>query len=512
MLDSLPMDPLCAFFIAHMVEVYFFYGLAFFVTGLAVWLETSRSSALPLSRALPFLAAFGLSHGGHEWWEMFGLIASRPPTLLLQCLRLFLLTASFLCLIEFGLRLLSLRGLRIGRWIVVAVFLAGLVGLGLIWGRDLPTWIAAADAWIRYSLAVPGAVLTALGMFGESRALACQQKTVAGDLLIAGMAFLVYGVISQIFVGASALPPSTVINSTLFMELFHVPIQLLRAAMACLVTIFTVRAMRLFEVERQREMKRLDQARLDAQRRLNEEMAQREALQQELLRQVVFTQEEERRVVARELHDEAGQALTALSWGLASVESAMPDGHDEVRAQVVRFRQIADQVMNDLRRLTTRLRPAALDELGLVAALFTYADDCSARYPFTVTMDVTGPRRRLPPEIETTLYRIAQEALTNVAKHANATHARIQLRFAPGQVVLAISDDGSGMDVSAARRSALESGRWGLVGIAERVQLLHGTLDVHSTPGEGTEVVVQVPLNAVPEEETDAIDPLTAGG
>lgn len=512
MLDSLPMDPLCAFFNAHMVEVYFFYGLAFFVTGLAVWLELSHSSALTLARALPFLAAFGFIHGGHEWVEMFDLIASRSPTLFAQSLRLLLLAFSFLCLVEFGLRLVSPHRPRIGRWIVVAVFLAGLVALGLIWGRELPTWLGAADAWIRYSLAVPGAVLTAAGMFGEARTLSGQQRSVANDLLIVGLAFLVYGAVGQVFVRASALPPSTIINSALFMDLFHIPVQLLRAAMACLVAIFTVRALRLFETERQRELRTLEQARLDAQRRLTEEMAQREALQQELLRQVVFTQEEERRVVARELHDEASQALTALAWGLASIEAAMPDRHDEARTQVARFRQIADQVMNDLRRLTTRLRPAALDELGLVAALFTYADDCSARYPFTVKMDVTGQRRRLPSEVETALYRITQEALTNVAKHANASYARVQLRFEPEQIVLIISDDGTGMDVSAARRSALEGGRWGLVGIAERVHLLHGTLDIRSVPGQGTEVIVQVPLDGSFGKERHATDPRTAGG
>jgi signal transduction histidine kinase len=296
-----------------------------------------------------------------------------------------------------------------------------------------------------------------------------------------------------------------VLNSALFMEKLHFPVQLLRAVMAGTVAIFSARTLRLFELERQRQMNELSQARAEAQRRLTEEMAERERLQRELLRQAVLTQEEERQHIARELHDEASQAMTALSWKLAAVEQVLPnshsEGHAEIHKRIGELRQLTVQVMNNLRQLTTRLRPAVLDELGLVPALIAYADDCSSHFPFIADVEVTGQRRRLPSEIETTLYRIAQEALTNVAKHAQATRASIQLHFDEHEITLSISDNGVGMDVETAQRAATSGKGWGLAGISERVQLVAGTLDIHSIPGNGTALNVRVPIPPPPPEE-----------
>ena len=492
------MDVYCAFFIAHLTEIYFFYGLAFFVTGLVVWLEASRSPTLPLARVLPFLAAFGLIHGGHVWVEMFQLMAPDPPAMLFQVFRILVLVISFTLLVEFGLRLLALDGWRpwlLLRWALLVIFLGGVSLIWATWGAEGgATWLTAADAWCRYSLAVPGAVLTAAGLFRQSRRLARQQVRVSRDMLIVGLAFLLYGVPGQVFVGPSSLPPSTVVNTTLFMETFHFPVQLLRAAAAGTVTIFTVRALRLFELERQRQMEELSQARAEAQQRLNEETAEQERLRRELFHQMVLAQEEERQHIARELHDEASQALTTLSWGLAAVEETLPDRPDEACERAGELRQLTERVMNDLRQLSIRLRPAVLDELGLVAALITYADDCSTRFPFIVDVEVTGQRQRLSAEIETSLYRIAQEAITNVAKHAQATRVSIRLHFDEQKVTLSVSDDGVGMDVEAARQAAAFGKGWGLAGVSERIELVGGHLDIRSAPGAGTGLSVLVPI------------------
>ncbi|MBU0703430.1 MAG: sensor histidine kinase [Chloroflexi bacterium] len=514
-------DAICAFFLSHMVVVYFLYGLGFFITGVAVWLEASRRSVLPLAQALPLLAAFGFVHGGHEWVEMFQLVGYDTSLLLSSFIRLPVLAISFILLVEFGLRLLALNGWRhwrLGRWILLSAFF---LGEGVVWatwgGQD--GWLAAADAWCRYSLAVPGAVLAAAGLFRQSRRLLPQQASISRDLLIVGLAFLAYGIPGQVFVGPSPLPPSTVVNTTLFLETFHFPVQLLRTAVAGTVAIFTVRALRLFEFERQRQVNELSQARAEAQQQLTEEMAEREKLRRELLHQAVLAQEEERQHIARELHDEASQAMTALSWKLAAVEQVLPDshseGHEKIHRRIKELRQLTEQVMNNLRQLTTRLRPAVLDELGLVPALIAYADDCSSHFPFIVDVEITGQRRRLLPEIETTLYRIAQEAITNVAKHAQATHASIRLYFDEQEIALSISDDGVGMDVEVAQRAAACGKGWGLAGICERVQLVEGHLNIRSTPGEGTNLTVRVPIphSLSPEEETThETDPVTFGG
>jgi len=511
------MDVISIFSTTDMVPIYFLYGLAFFVMGVAVWLEASRPSSLPVARTLPFLATFGVLHGAHEWVEMFYLMTPDSIRPIPHVLRIVMLAISFALLVEFGLRLLALGGRhlwRYVRWVILVIFLAGTGMVSATWGREANVWVAAADAWCRYSLAVPGAVLAAAGLFRRTRRLPGQQIDIARDLWIVGLAFLLYGIPGQVFVTPSLLPPSTVINSDLFLLTLHVPIQLLRTVAAGTVAVFTVRALRLFEIERQRQIDELNQARLEAQRRLTEEMAEQERLRRELLRQTVLAQEEERRHIARELHDEVGQAMTALSWKLAAVEQALPDdhseGHREVHRSIKELRGLTERVMDNLHQLTSRLRPAVLDELGLVPALITYADDCSTCFPFVVEVEVTGQRRRLPSEIETTLYRISQEAITNVAKHAQATRASIRLHFDEEEVALSVSDDGVGMDVETAQRAAACGKGWGLAGICERIQLVGGYLDIRSAPGVGTDIKVRVPIPG--KEETHEPDPAATGG
>jgi signal transduction histidine kinase len=519
-------DAFCAFAMTHMVLVYFLYGLGFFVAGVVVLLEASRRPQLPLAQGLSLLAIFGIIHGCHEWIEMFQLIAEGSSMLFSQFPRLPILTISFIALLEFGIQMLSLDGTHRWRpvwgpvrWVLLAVFF---VGEGLIWLRwgGQEEWLTAADAFCRYSLAIPGAVLAAAGLFRQSRRLSRERIGVSRDIAIVGLAFLLYGIPGQVLVCPSPLPPSNVINNALFIEIFGFPIQVVRTLMAIIIAVFVVRALRLFEFERQRQMDQLNQARAEAQQRLDEERTRQEEIRRQLLHQIVLAQEEERQHIARDLHDEASQAMTALSWKLAALEQALPNSHGKdhngVHQRIQDLRLLTRQVMDNLRQLTTRLRPAVLDELGLVPALIAHADDCSSRYPFTVDVDVTGQRRRLPTEIETTLYRIAQEALTNVAKHARATQADVLLHFDHQEITLTITDDGIGMDVETAQGAAACGKGWGLAGICERVELVEGTLEIESSPGAGTELSVWAPapplpyLNEESKEETRATNPAAA--
>lgn len=183
-------------------------------------------------------------------------------------------------------------------------------------------------------------------------------------------------------------------------------------------------------------------------------MAKREALQRELFRQVVWAQEEERWHIARELHDQASQSLTALSRGLAAAEDALPHSPKDARQQIGNLMQLTEQVGDELRQLTAGLRLSVLDDLGLVAALITYADDCSARFPFMVDVGVIGERRRLSPDVETTLYRITQEAITNVVRHARASYVAVRLAFHDQELTFSVRDDGEGMNVEIAQHAA----------------------------------------------------------
>lgn len=497
---------ICDFFVANLNKIYFVYGLAFFVTGIVVSLEATRHSRLQLAQTLPYLAAFGLLHGAHEWLEMFEKIGSGPVGAGPRLFRLTVLIASFIPLVEFGLRLGALTGgkrWRLARWIVLAIFFGG---VGLIWFRwgseGRQTWVPAIDAWCRYSLAIPGSVLAAIGLYGYAMRVNDGRQGFPCNLQIVAFAFLFYGIPGQAFTGPSVLPPSTEVNSGLFLATFHFPVQLLRTAMAIVIALFMGRGVRCFERDRQRRVEQLTRDRLEAQQRLTEEMAERRQLQRELLHRTVQAQEEERRHIARELHDETAQALTALSLGLGAVEEMVEQSPEETRARLRELRGLVDEMMKKVNQLTTRLRPTMLDDLGLVPALITYADETARHLPFVVDVEVTGQRRRLPSELETTLYRIAQESLTNVARHAQATHARVHLHLGPNEASLKISDDGVGMNPERAREAAARGDGWGLAGIHERATLLGGHVRILSQPGEGTEIEARIPISeTVPAQE-----------
>jgi signal transduction histidine kinase len=492
------MDPLCSFFTSHLTEIYFFYGLAFFITGIVVGLEASRHSDMSLARALPFLASFGLLHGAHEWAEMFEKLAPGPVGPVPRLFRLTLLVFSFIPLVEFGVRLGGLTGgkrWRFGRWVVLVIFFAGAGLVWLRWGSEgLQAWIPALDAWSRYSLAVPGSILAAIGLYIYGGRVKRGRPAIPCDLQVVALALLVYGVPGQVFVGASVLPPSTVINGDLFLGFFHFPVQLLRTLMATLTAIFMGRGVRCFERERRERTEKLNRERLEAQQRLTEEMAQRRRLQRELLHRTVQAQEEERRHIARELHDETAQALTALSLGLAGAEEAVAEDSVEARDRLLGLRVLVEDIMKRVNELTTRLRPTMLDDLGLIPALITYADTLDRRLPFTVDVNVTGCRRRLPSELETAVYRIVQESLTNVARHAQAGHAWVQLDLGPREVILKVADDGIGMSGERAEEAVARGEGWGLAGIHERAALLGGDVIIRSEPGAGTEIEARIPI------------------
>ena len=213
---------------------------------------------------------------------------------------------------------------------------------------------------------------------------------------------------------------------------------------------------------------------------------------QVLSRQLVDVQEGERRRVALELHDEAGQLLTSLLVGLRLLENEA-DRPEAVAARVKDLKHIADAVQEGLHRLASDLRPAALEHLGLVPALGQLASKHSGNGGPTVQLETLGLEgKRVDFDLETALYRIAQEALTNASRHSGAKHVSLVAERRNGQIVLVVEDDGQGFDVEAAARS----GRLGLLGIRERAEMFGGHLVVESSPGSGTTLVVEVPSGA----------------
>jgi signal transduction histidine kinase len=229
--------------------------------------------------------------------------------------------------------------------------------------------------------------------------------------------------------------------------------------------------------------------------RLAEQFAVRAAIAVDLsrrvardaLRRVVSGQELERRRLARELHDETGQALTSILLGLRAVEET--DSAEQMHEAASELRELVVATLQDVRRLAVQLRPKALDDFGLAAALERLAQTFAESTGIHVDLEAQLGKERLPPEVETTLYRIVQEALTNVVKHADASRVSILLVRRDASATAVIEDDGRGFASQTAREDGL-----GLLGMRERVELHDGRLTVESQPGSGTTLVVEVPL------------------
>ena len=476
------------------ILIYFFYGLAFFSMGLVVALEGGRATDPRLRNGLRPLAVFGLIHALNEWMEMFERI--RPPqgfdfnTPLYQSLRLSILAFSFLSLAAFGSYLLAKDE--------VAHRIMFLIPLGLeaVWVLGLYSMRAdysalelrqISDVWTRYTLAIPASALAAAGLIYQQRAFRRSGLIRFGqDALWAAIAFGWYGLIGQVFVSKSALPPSTFLNADLFLQIFGVPIQVLRAAIAILASLFVIRFLRAFQVEAERQIVALQAARL-------EEARQREALRGELYRSVVAAQEAERQRIARDLHDATGQGLTAIGLGLRGLSAAIQHGNNDQAVDTLhQLEGMTANSLTELQHLISDLRPSHLDDLGLPAALRWYAGALQERAKLKVSVETLGAERELDPALKIAIFRVAQEALNNVIKHANAYSVDIRLAYEENGLVLRVKDDGRGFDPRASHKN---EGRvsLGLIGMQERASLLGGTCAVISTPGRGALVEMRVP-------------------
>jgi len=211
---------------------------------------------------------------------------------------------------------------------------------------------------------------------------------------------------------------------------------------------------------------------------------------------ILRAEEAERRRIARELHDETGQVLTAIRLELGLLARQV-EGNVPAREALERALSLTGRALETIRATVRGLRPAALDDLGLVPAVESLAEEFSGRTGIAVDCDVQ-PNGDLPPEVEVALYRIFQEALTNVARHAEAKHVRASLRRDDREVVLVVEDDGRGFDPSKAAKAG--DARAGLAGMRERLLGLGGRLDIKSAPGEGVRLEARMPLEGVHEQ------------
>ena len=230
-------------------------------------------------------------------------------------------------------------------------------------------------------------------------------------------------------------------------------------------------------------------------RDVTEELRMREN-QRFYLQQITRAQEEERERIARELHDDTVQYLVVLARQLDDLANSSKSMSKEDKAYLENLRQQTNSIMDGVRRLSHDLRPATLDRLGLVAALEWLASSMEKLSGIDVKVEKSGTERRLPGEVELVMFRIAQEALSNVRRHSRANNAEVMVEFDDKKVRMTIRDNGKGFALPEKVDDLLKKGKLGLAGMQERIQLLNGSLKIESQPGKGTTVVIEAPIQS----------------
>lgn len=217
-----------------------------------------------------------------------------------------------------------------------------------------------------------------------------------------------------------------------------------------------------------------------------------------LLAHLEAVREEERKKMARELHDNTSQDLASLAASLEAAAGMLPASANETQAILRKTQALSIHILDDINKLIYELRPTLLDDLGLVAATRWLVDNNLRADGITISFKTVGRERRLPPKLEVTFFRVTQEAVYNIARHAHAKNASISLHFKKAAVRVYVKDDGCGFDVEEAINSKDRPRGLGLLGMKERVELVNGTLSIHSHPnGGGTKIDIEIPLSEV---------------
>ena len=318
-----------------------------------------------------------------------------------------------------------------------------ILAVGFFPNRSQADQLMHLDVVLRYGLGSPAAMIAGIALARRSKRYSHEgEPRLAESLTGAAIGFIVYS-LTQLIVPRTDFFPSMLINTANFIAVAGFPIQIVRAAMALVITVSLTYAANILEKNRQAQLHAAEQARLDAVERLRIELLDREAMRQDLMRNIVLAQEDERTRIAHELHDETSQTLTAFTFHLAVLRQMTPKS-SKAHEQLEYLQSLSRQMSQDLYRLVRDLRPAQLDDLGLTAALQYLVEENEKRTGLAVALNILGERRRLDSLVETVLFRVAQEALTNVARHSGVHTARLTLEFLPDQVRMQVQDDGVG--------------------------------------------------------------------
>ena len=226
-----------------------------------------------------------------------------------------------------------------------------------------------------------------------------------------------------------------------------------------------------------------------------EQIARYQAGLRQYVAAITHTQEEERKRIARDLHDDTVQSLIAIGQRVELAREAVGEDPGDSQEQLRDLRKMVTHTIDSVRQFSRDLRPTVLEDLGMVPALQYLVNELAQQDTIDITLDVEGTPDDLSADMEVAIYRIVQEALTNVRKHAQATHAQVQAQFLPEQVIITVQDDGIGFTVPEETADWVNIGNLGLMGLKERTELFGGQMDITSHVGQGTTVLIMLPRN-----------------
>jgi signal transduction histidine kinase len=483
------------------------YGQVFFVMGLAIALQSRRRSQLPLARALPWLAGFGLVHGLMEWGYLFVPIQAGflPQTVieLLLLLQLAMKPISFALLFQFGVELvLSTRDAgsdppRIGGqpwlrlvptvaivlWAVATVALSATTDPGFTaspgpWLRStdidpalahIGAPLAVGDVVARGMLGLPASLMAAIGLRRTTHLLGPMAgRGVSTALGAASVAFVVYAVLAGIVPLPAPFPPASIINGRTVFETLGVPIEVFRSVTGLAMAVAVIRSLELFDQE-------TDRALAEARRR-------------ELLLR-------ERERIGRDLHDGIIQSIYAAGLHLERASADLDPDAQPARERISTVMGELNRITNDIRSTIFDLRSDEVESRDAEAIVLAVADELQAHT--LVELDVSGDglyRPRLRHDQAEHLRHIVTEAFSNVLRHAHAHRVTVRMACTQGRFTLELRDDGAGFDPDAVIERGRRGRAQGLANVRRRAELLDATLRIESEPGRGASVSLTMPV------------------
>jgi signal transduction histidine kinase len=453
------------------IIVQFVYGLAFFILGLAIALQSRHSSQLDLARSLTWLSAFGFIHAFVEWGDLFiplqATYLSPDFITALQYLHLLLLGISFACLYEFGIALLEplehpvwLHGLSAGvlaSWFFVAFFPLR------SWIQDFQSWYNTGNALARYFIGLPGGLLSAYALRKHiyQRILPMNVPRIVRSLRTAGISLAVYALATGLIVPPVNFFPGNWLNADTFSRLFIITPPIVRSLIGLVIAISTIRAMEIFDVETARQM---------------------EAIQQ---RQLLS---DERERIGRELHDGALQKVYTAGLLVRSAQK-LTAPESPLEGRLATAVGVLDDAIVDLRENLGELYTSRPSTVPLGQALQDLANDPRFGSLVKIDLELDLPYSEVcSPEQKSHILAVVQEALANSVRHAQAHHIWIRAHHADRRLMLGIQDDGTGISPQPAEGHGLRNMR-------DRAALLHGRLEVRPTE-KGTSVILDIPCGA----------------